>query len=119
MNHPASCRPASTSRWFRLNVKVHRWTSVIATLPFLVLCLTGAVLIFHEEIDTALGVMPTDAVAGESIQPLISIAVGASHRTASRASDGGSVSSMRSLGIEGSSVPAMTVRNPGRTVFAW
>jgi uncharacterized iron-regulated membrane protein len=53
-----------TSRWFRLNLWIHRWTSLLATLPFLVLCLTGTVLIFHEEVDAALGVVP-DATAGE------------------------------------------------------
>jgi uncharacterized iron-regulated membrane protein len=65
----------STSRWFRFNSWLHRWTSLLATLPFLVLCLTGTVLIFHEEIDHALGVVPvsqgaTDAPSrpmGESI----------------------------------------------------
>lgn len=46
------------SRWFRLNLWLHRWTSLVATLPFLVLCLTGTVLIFHDEIDAALGVVP-------------------------------------------------------------
>lgn len=48
-----------TSRWFRLNLWLHRWTSLVATVPFLILCLTGTVLIFHEEIDAALGVVPT------------------------------------------------------------
>lgn len=50
--------PSSPSRWFRANLWVHRWSSVLATLPFLILCLTGVVLIFHEELDTALGVVP-------------------------------------------------------------
>lgn len=46
------------SRWFRVNLWLHRWTSLIATIPFLVLCLTGTVLVFHEEIDHALGHEP-------------------------------------------------------------
>src|SRR5690606_3033459 len=46
------------SRWFRINLWLHRWTSLIATIPFLILCLTGTVLIFHEEIDHALGLEP-------------------------------------------------------------
>ncbi len=46
------------SRWFRINLWLHRWTSLIATLPFLILCLTGTVLIFHEEVDYLLGVVP-------------------------------------------------------------
>lgn len=53
-------------RWFRFNLRVHRWTSLVATLPFLVLCVTGIVLIFHEEIDAALGVVPTNAVPTEA-----------------------------------------------------
>jgi len=48
------------SRWFRFNVWLHRWASLVATLPFLVLCVTGIVLIFHEEIDAALGVVPVN-----------------------------------------------------------
>lgn len=46
------------SRWYRINLWLHRWTSLIATIPFLILCITGTVLIFHEEIDAAMGVMP-------------------------------------------------------------
>ncbi|WAS94978.1 PepSY-associated TM helix domain-containing protein [Nannocystis punicea] len=56
----------STSRWFRLNLQIHRWASLVATLPFLVLCLTGAVLVFREEIDAALGVVPVRAAEGEA-----------------------------------------------------
>jgi len=52
MNAPA------TSRWFRFNLWMHRWASLVATLPFLVLCVTGSVLIFHDEIDQAMGVVP-------------------------------------------------------------
>lgn len=48
----------TTSRWFRAHLWLHRWTSLIATIPFLILCLTGTVLIFHEEIDYALGAVP-------------------------------------------------------------
>lgn len=48
----------SGSRWFRTSLWLHRWTSLVATIPFLILCLTGTVLIFHEEIDHALGVVP-------------------------------------------------------------
>ncbi len=48
----------ATSRWFRVNLWLHRWSSLVATIPFLILCLTGTVLIFHEEIDHALGHEP-------------------------------------------------------------
>ena len=51
-------RSSAASRWFRFNLWLHRWTSLIATVPFLVLCLTGMILIFHEEIDHAMGVVP-------------------------------------------------------------
>jgi uncharacterized iron-regulated membrane protein len=51
-------RRSSSSRWFRANLWLHRWVSLVATLPFLVLCLTGTVLIFHGEIDDALGTVP-------------------------------------------------------------
>lgn len=55
-----------STRWFRANLWLHRWASLVATLPFLVLCLSGTVLIFHEEIDDALGIVPaaqSDAAA--------------------------------------------------------
>ena len=45
------------SRWFRANLWIHRWASVVATAPFLVLCITGIPLIFHDELDAALGIM--------------------------------------------------------------
>src|SRR5262245_60472130 len=32
---------AAPSRWFRANLWIHRWTGLVATLPFLVLCVTG------------------------------------------------------------------------------
>ncbi|MBR0938952.1 PepSY domain-containing protein [Bradyrhizobium jicamae] len=37
---------------------VHRWTSLISTVFLLLLCLTGLPLIFHHEIDAALGYAP-------------------------------------------------------------
>jgi len=63
------------SRWFRFHLWLHRWSSLLATLPFLVLCLTGTVLIFHEEIDAALGVVPTAQSSAEATQPPIASAV--------------------------------------------
>ncbi|MFT4198157.1 MAG: PepSY-associated TM helix domain-containing protein [Pseudoxanthomonas sp.] len=53
-----------SSRWYRFNLWLHRWCSLVATLPFLILCLSGTVLIFHDEVDAALGVVPT-VQAGE------------------------------------------------------
>jgi len=55
MSMKAGKRP---SRWYRANLWLHRWVSLVATLPFLILCLTGTILIFHEDIDAAMGVIP-------------------------------------------------------------
>src|ERR1700757_2376064 len=46
------------ARSVRLWSIVHRWTSLVATLFLLLLCLTGLPLIFHHEIDEALGYAP-------------------------------------------------------------
>jgi uncharacterized iron-regulated membrane protein len=42
-------------RWWSI---VHRWTSLVATVFLLLLCLTGLPLIFHHEIDEAFGYAP-------------------------------------------------------------
>jgi uncharacterized iron-regulated membrane protein len=63
------------SRWFRANLWLHRWASLVATLPFLVLCITGTVLIFHEEIDNALGVVPVSQSASHLPQRPLAEAV--------------------------------------------
>ena len=47
-----------TARSVRLWSIVHRWTSLVATAFLLLLCLTGLPLIFHHEIDEALGYAP-------------------------------------------------------------
>ncbi|MBV8924270.1 MAG: PepSY domain-containing protein [Bradyrhizobium sp.] len=47
-----------TASSIRLWSIVHRWTSLAATLFLLLLCLTGLPLIFHHEIDEALGYAP-------------------------------------------------------------
>ncbi|HSC88575.1 MAG TPA: PepSY-associated TM helix domain-containing protein [Polyangiaceae bacterium] len=63
--------PDSTNtRWFRLNLWLHRWAGLLATLPFLVLCITGSLLVFHEEIDHALGVLPEGSSSGGPELPL-------------------------------------------------
>lgn len=59
----------SNRRLFRINLWLHRWSSLIATPFFLVLCLTGTVLIFHEEIDSALGYVPQAAAHGGPARP--------------------------------------------------
>lgn len=62
--------PTAPSKWFRINLWLHRWTSLVATLPFLVLCLTGTVLIFHEEIDAAMGALPPSPGLSSENRPL-------------------------------------------------
>ena len=44
-------KSASVKSWY----VVHKWTSLVSTLFLLMLCVTGLPLIFHEEIDHALG----------------------------------------------------------------
>lgn len=65
-----TAKAASAGGWFRFHLWLHRWTSLIATIPFLILCLTGTVLIFHDEIDAALGVLPPSPGLAEQQQPL-------------------------------------------------
>ncbi|MDR7068089.1 putative iron-regulated membrane protein [Pseudoxanthomonas japonensis] len=60
----------STSRFYRLSLWLHRWCSLVATVPFLILCLTGTVLVFHEEIDAAMGVMPDAPGLSAAQRPL-------------------------------------------------
>lgn len=45
----------STSRTFRVALWLHRWTGLVAAPFFLILCITGTILIFHHEIDELLG----------------------------------------------------------------
>lgn len=68
----------STSRWYRANLWVHRWVSLVVALPFAILCLSGVILIFHEEVDALLGQAPVavaaDGLAGQPLQASIEIA---------------------------------------------
>ena len=43
--------PSSIRIW----KETHKWTSLVCTLFLLLLCVTGLPLIFHDEIDAALG----------------------------------------------------------------
>ncbi len=54
-------------RWWSI---VHRWSSLIATAFLLLLCLTGLPLIFHHEIDEALGYAPRveTSAAGQRVR---------------------------------------------------
>ena len=50
------------SRWTAL----HRWTSLFCTLNLLVLLITGLPLIFHQELDEALGYVPRLEARGKT-----------------------------------------------------
>lgn len=54
-------RAHALPRWFRVNLWLHRWTGLIATPFFLILCVTGSILIFHEPVDRLLGDVPPAA----------------------------------------------------------
>lgn len=66
-----------TSRWYRTNLWIHRWVSLVIALPFAILCLTGLILIFHEEVDHLLNAAPKiETIQGVEHRPLMdSIAV--------------------------------------------
>ena len=51
------------SRWYRANLWIHRWISLIVVIPFAILSITGVILIFHEEIDHALGHGPEASIS--------------------------------------------------------
>ena len=75
---PATSAVRSKGRFFRANLWLHRWASLVATPFFLVLCITGAILIFHEEIDEALGYVPAVERAGNAApKPLADIVAAA------------------------------------------
>lgn len=44
---------------------IHKWSGLIPTVFLLMLCVTGLPLIFHDEIDTAMGADSANALAGE------------------------------------------------------
>mgnify|MGYP003918295757 CR=1 FL=1 len=48
----------------RLWYLVHKWTSLACTAFLLMLCLTGLPLIFHDEIDAAMGGTSAQDLAG-------------------------------------------------------
>lgn len=59
---------APQTRGFRLCLWLHRWTGLVATPFFLILCLTGSILIFKDEVDVLLGdVPPARAAAAPSL----------------------------------------------------
>ena len=61
-----------TPRSIRVWKDVHKWTSLVCTLFLLLLCLTGLPLIFHEELDRALGAtVEPDKAAADA--PMVSL----------------------------------------------
>lgn len=60
----------ASPRWYLVNLWLHRWCSLVATLPFLILCLSGTLLIFHREIDALLGNLPSSGKAAQAKAPL-------------------------------------------------
>src|SRR5262249_28407476 len=54
--------PMVNSR-LRLWLAVHSWSSLIATIPLLFLCLTGLPLIFHDELDALIDPPPATRAA--------------------------------------------------------
>lgn len=68
---PAPNAPHATGRrgrWYPVALWLHRWCGLVATPFFLVLCLTGSVLVFHVEVDRFLGDIPP--AAAEPARPL-------------------------------------------------
>ena len=67
------------TRLFKVSLWLHRWCGLIATPFFLLLCLTGTVLVFHHEIDEALGYVPTvqgaAAIASAQLDPVATAAL--------------------------------------------
>src|SRR5262249_53742031 len=53
--------------------RVHKWTSLVCTLFLLLLCVTGLPLIFHEEIDRALGQRAAPDPAAAASMPSLSL----------------------------------------------
>ena len=56
--------PFVTRNTIRTWYLIHRWSSLICTAFLLMLCVTGLPLIFHDEIDAAMGGDAESALAG-------------------------------------------------------
>ncbi|MBR0665235.1 PepSY domain-containing protein [Roseomonas hellenica] len=69
---PGTASPAA-SRGFRLCLWLHRWTGLIATPFFLILCLTGSILIFKDEVAVLLGDQPALGDAAGAPQSLAAL----------------------------------------------
>jgi uncharacterized iron-regulated membrane protein len=56
-----------TARTTRRLLALHRWCGLVVALNVFVLGVTGSILIFHDEIDRALGVVPKVAAASNEV----------------------------------------------------
>lgn len=65
--------PKATRRF----LAVHRVTGAFVALNFLVLSLTGVLLVFHEEIDHATGHLPPDSASSAAFRPLADLVASA------------------------------------------
>lgn len=61
-------------------LSVHRWCGLVVSLNVLIFAITGAFLVFHEEIDAMLGVMPELASEGEQIPLARAVELARAHR---------------------------------------
>jgi uncharacterized iron-regulated membrane protein len=77
---------AARSRGFRVCLWLHRWCGLVATPFFLVVAITGSLLVFHHEIQVALGELPTAAPfdASRPSAPIASMVEAARARDPSR-----------------------------------
>lgn len=75
--------------WFRASLQLHRWASLLATPFFLILCVTGSILIFHLQVDRLLGDVPPGAAA-----PVHPLTVGQLERAALKQARGETVQSV-------------------------
>ena len=66
-------KPATIRAW----AWVHTWSSLVSTVFMLLLCLTGLPLIFHHEIDEALGIIAPAAMADGTLASVDRLAAAA------------------------------------------
>lgn len=69
----------------RLVHRVHRWSGITSALNLFILSATGLLLIFHEEIDAASGLLPKPVPVASAPAPLASIVATARRDSAARA----------------------------------
>ncbi|NSL90841.1 PepSY domain-containing protein [Chitinophaga sp. Mgbs1] len=68
-NNTAKKRPDSRSRFYRISAWLHLWLGLVAGIIFVIVCLTGCIWVFNEEITTMLE--PETRVAVQHNRPVI------------------------------------------------